>query len=293
MPENPKALSPSTHTIRRPFSPLLLSSVAAAIAKPRPTPIVPNVPASNLTGQAEPQNHDCITQLYHMTASPPAWASRAPFLLLHGLCRIFGEFSSSLGFSETFVKSLIPHLVSPDCDVIIKSADRRAHIICHDYINPAVNISQKWCSGTLKPFRLHLCSTTTAKLKHSRPDQAQGVLDSLSSCECRCGATGLPVSRQVVVQHSSSYVHGVGTLADNDAVVRKQLGNMMEHCVVVHGHSWLEGQALWRNGNISITTRLQHTCKTFLVLVMSAWGFWVNRWWNSHFKLNIPLIFLH
>lgn len=89
MPENPKALSPSTHTILRPFSPLLLSSVAAAIAKPRPTPIVPNVPASNLTGQAEPQNNDCITQPYHMTASPPARASRTPFLLLHGLWGVF------------------------------------------------------------------------------------------------------------------------------------------------------------------------------------------------------------
>lgn len=53
MPENPKALSPSTQTILRPLSPLLLSRVAAAIAKPRPTPIVPNVPASNLPGHAE------------------------------------------------------------------------------------------------------------------------------------------------------------------------------------------------------------------------------------------------
>lgn len=45
------------------------------------------------------------------------------------------------------------------------------------------------------------------------------------------------MSRQVVVQHSSSDVHGVCALADNDAVVWQQLGNMMEDCVVVHGHS--------------------------------------------------------
>lgn len=47
MPENPKALSPSTQTT---FLPLgsFVSSAAAAMAKPRPTPIVPNVPASNL-----------------------------------------------------------------------------------------------------------------------------------------------------------------------------------------------------------------------------------------------------
>lgn len=175
MPENPKALSPSTHTILRPFSPLLRSSVAAAIAKPRPTPIVPNVPASNLTGQAEPQNNDCITQLHHMTASPPARARRTPFLLLHGLCGIFGEFSSSFGFSETLVKSLIPHLVSLDSQFVTIKSDRHAHIICHDYINPAVNISQKWNfeSGIprLQPLRLCLRSTTTAKLKHPRSDQ--------------------------------------------------------------------------------------------------------------------------
>lgn len=59
MPENPKALSPSTHTMRRPLSPLFFSRVAAAIANPRPTPIVPNVPASNLTGYEETQNNDC------------------------------------------------------------------------------------------------------------------------------------------------------------------------------------------------------------------------------------------
>lgn len=47
MPENPKALSPSTQTTLWPLF-LLLSTAAAAIAKPRPTPIVPNVPASNL-----------------------------------------------------------------------------------------------------------------------------------------------------------------------------------------------------------------------------------------------------
>lgn len=58
-----------------------------------------------------------------------------------------------------------------------------------------------------------------------------------SLSEDRCGETGLPVSRQVVVQHSSSYVHGVCALTDDDAVVWQQLGNMMEDCVVVHGHS--------------------------------------------------------
>lgn len=68
-----------------------------------------------------------------------------------------------------------------------------------------------------------------------------------------CGETGLPVSRQVVVQHSSSYVHGVCALADNDAVVWQQLGNMMEDGVVVHGHSWLEGKALWMNRTISVS----------------------------------------
>lgn len=60
MPENPKALSPSTQTIRRPLSPLFVSRLAAAIANPRPTPIVPNVPASNLTGNDETQNNDCV-----------------------------------------------------------------------------------------------------------------------------------------------------------------------------------------------------------------------------------------
>lgn len=47
MPENPKALSPSTQTTLLLLS-LLFSTAAAAMAKPRPTPIVPKVPASNL-----------------------------------------------------------------------------------------------------------------------------------------------------------------------------------------------------------------------------------------------------
>lgn len=76
------------------------------------------------------------------------------------------------------------------------------------------------------------------------------------SRERRCGEAGLPVSREVVVQHGSSYVHSVCTLADNDAVVRQQLGHVVEHCVVVHGHRWLEGKALGRRGNISIMTSL-------------------------------------
>lgn len=47
IPENPKALSPSTHTTLWPVF-WFLCTVAAAMAKPRPTPIVPKVPASNL-----------------------------------------------------------------------------------------------------------------------------------------------------------------------------------------------------------------------------------------------------
>lgn len=83
------------------------------------------------------------------------------------------------------------------------------------------------------------------------------------SSEDSCGETGLPVSRQVVAQHSSSYVHGVCALADNDAVVWQQLGNMMEDCVVVHGHSCLQGKALWMNGTMSVIVSLQHPCQTF------------------------------
>lgn len=62
MPEKPKALSPSTQTILWPLPLLLFSNAAAAIAKPRPTPIVPNVPASNL---------QCVTcfLLYNMFQS--------------------------------------------------------------------------------------------------------------------------------------------------------------------------------------------------------------------------------
>jgi hypothetical protein len=44
MPENPKAESPSTHITLLPGAKTLHHS-AAAIAKPGPTPIVPNVPA--------------------------------------------------------------------------------------------------------------------------------------------------------------------------------------------------------------------------------------------------------
>ena len=51
IPENPNALSPCTHTTLlgvREASVWLSASRAAAIANPIPTPIVPNVPASNL-----------------------------------------------------------------------------------------------------------------------------------------------------------------------------------------------------------------------------------------------------
>ena len=55
IPENPKALSPCMHTTGSrdlwPFPTALQSlsiTMAAAIAKPHPTPIVPNVPASSL-----------------------------------------------------------------------------------------------------------------------------------------------------------------------------------------------------------------------------------------------------
>lgn len=65
MPEKPKALSPSTHTTRWPL-PRSLSSTAEAMAKPRPTPIVPNVPASNL--QKGP-SHENMATLCHITTS--------------------------------------------------------------------------------------------------------------------------------------------------------------------------------------------------------------------------------
>lgn len=53
IPENPKALSPWIHTTGNELWVLTLlslspSTTAAAMAKPHPTPIVPNVPASNL-----------------------------------------------------------------------------------------------------------------------------------------------------------------------------------------------------------------------------------------------------
>lgn len=52
IPENPKALSPSMQTTR--FSGVWsLATIAAAIAKPSPTPIVPKVPASSLNGRIQ------------------------------------------------------------------------------------------------------------------------------------------------------------------------------------------------------------------------------------------------
>lgn len=63
--------------------------------------------------------------------------------------------------------------------------------------------------------------------------------------KCSLSETALPVSRQVVVQHGASNVHGVRPLADNDAVAWQQLGNVMKHCVVIHGYCWLEGERLW------------------------------------------------
>ncbi len=47
MPEKPKALSPSIHTTLWTLF-CVCSKTAAAMANPGPTPIVPNVPASNL-----------------------------------------------------------------------------------------------------------------------------------------------------------------------------------------------------------------------------------------------------
>ena len=49
IPEKPNALSPCMHTTGpRSDGGLFCSKRAAAIANPQPTPIVPNVPASNL-----------------------------------------------------------------------------------------------------------------------------------------------------------------------------------------------------------------------------------------------------
>src|SRR4029434_6470905 len=56
MPENPKALSPSTHTTLW-GALLLLSNMAAAMAKPSPTPMVPHVPASSLTTHTHTHTH--------------------------------------------------------------------------------------------------------------------------------------------------------------------------------------------------------------------------------------------
>lgn len=47
MPENPNALSPSTQMTRC-LGFLSLATIAAAMANPKPTPIVPKVPASSL-----------------------------------------------------------------------------------------------------------------------------------------------------------------------------------------------------------------------------------------------------
>lgn len=44
MPENPNALSPSTQMTHRPEF-LSLAAIEAALANPKPTPIVPEVPA--------------------------------------------------------------------------------------------------------------------------------------------------------------------------------------------------------------------------------------------------------
>lgn len=54
----------------------------------------------------------------------------------------------------------------------------------------------------------------------------------------------LPVSGKVIVQHSASYVHGVCTLADNDAVVWQQLRDVLKHCVVVHRQLCLQSKCL-------------------------------------------------
>jgi hypothetical protein len=56
MPENPKALSPSTQMTRCPGF-LSLATRAAAIANPKPTPIVPKVPASSLLGNKAKIKH--------------------------------------------------------------------------------------------------------------------------------------------------------------------------------------------------------------------------------------------
>lgn len=107
------------------------------------------------------------------------------------------------------MKFFITHLASPDSARIIKPpAPPQAQIICLDYVNPAVtNQSEK--------------KRKTAATSFSQD---------------RRGQTGLPVSRQVVVQHSPPDVHGVGALADDDAVAWQQLGHVMEDCVVVQGH---------------------------------------------------------
>lgn len=63
---------------------------------------------------------------------------------------------------------------------------------------------------------------------------------------------------QVVVQHCASYIHSVGTLADDDTVTWQQLGNVMKHCVVIHRQLRLHCQGLlvrqgkkqWRDASI-------------------------------------------
>ena len=50
-------------------------------------------------------------------------------------------------------------------------------------------------------------------------------------------------------QHGASDVHGVGALADDDAVRGQQLGHVVEQCVVVHGLHRLQSQSLEYNQN--------------------------------------------
>ena len=60
------------------------------------------------------------------------------------------------------------------------------------------------------------------------------------------GAFGLPVPWEVVVEQGAADVHGVGPLADDDAVSGQELGDMVEHGVVVHGEGRPQSQRLWR-----------------------------------------------
>lgn len=60
------------------------------------------------------------------------------------------------------------------------------------------------------------------------------------------GVRGLPVPWEVVMEQGPADVHGVGPLADDDAVSGQELGDMVEHRVVVHGEALLQSQPLWR-----------------------------------------------